>query len=66
MDYDTIDKKIFWSVFNYLKFHIMIYFVKYIWDYGCAINYDMAYNKAIYKYLFKVFYGWTNKKKYEL
>lgn len=30
------------------------------------INYDIAYNKAIYKYFLKVFYNKTNKKKYNL
>ncbi len=40
-------------------------FVKYIRDYGSAINYDTAYSEVAYKYLFKAFYGRTNKKEYE-
>ena len=43
----------------------MIHFVKYIQDYGSAINYDTAYSKAAHKYLLKAFYGQTNKKEYE-
>lgn len=52
----SIDVKIFWSIFNYLKFDTMTYFIKYIWDYKNEINYDTAPNKAAYKYLLKVFY----------
>lgn len=58
--------KLFQSTVNNLKFYAMIYFVKYIWDYSSAINYDTVYNKTVYKYLFKTFYRKTNKKKYKL
>ena len=43
----------------------MTHFVKCIWDYGSAINYDTAYSKIAYQYFFKAFYGQTNKKKYK-
>ena len=43
----------------------MTNFVKYIRDYGSAINYDMVYNKGFHKYLPKIFYWRTNKKEYE-
>ena len=56
-NHHPIDAKLFRPTFNYPKFHAMTYFVKYIQDYKSAINYDMAHNKAIYKYLFKAFYG---------
>ena len=60
-----IDAKLFQPTFNYLKFHSIIHFVKCILDYGSAIIYNMVYSQTSYKYLLKVFYGWTNKKKYE-
>lgn len=44
----------------------MTYFVKYIQDYENAINHDITNSKAAYKYLFKVFYRRTNKKKFKL
>ena len=43
----------------------MTHFVKYIRDYGSAINYDTAHSEAAHKYLLKAFYGRTNKKEYE-
>ena len=30
------------------------------------VNYNIAYSKMAYKYLFKAFYNSTNKKKYKL
>ena len=42
----------------------MSYFVQCIQDYDNAVNYNTAYSKAAHKYLFKVFYNRTNKKKY--
>ena len=53
-------------IFNYPKFHIMNQFVQCIWDYGSAVNYNIAYSKAAYKYLFKVFYNRPNKKEFNL
>ncbi len=61
-----IDTKLFQPTFNYPKFHAMTYFVKYIRDYGSAINYDIAHSEAAHKYLLKAFYEQTNKKEYEL
>ncbi len=61
-----IDAKLFQPTFNYPKFYAMTHFIKCIRDYESAINYDMAYSEAAHKYLFKVFYGQTNKKEYEL
>lgn len=43
----------------------MIHFVKYIWDYGSVINYNMAHSETAHKYLLKVFYGRSNKKEYK-
>ncbi len=60
-----IDAKLFQPTFNYPKFYAMTYFVKYIWDYGSAINYDTTHSEAAHKYLFKALYGWTNKKEYK-
>lgn len=65
-NYYTIDAKLFQQTFNCLKFHVRIYFVKCIWHYRSAINNNMAYNKAVYKYFFKVLYKQTNKKKHKL
>ena len=61
-----INLKLFQLTFNYPKFYIMTHFVKFIWDYKSAINYDKAYSKTAHKYLLTTFYGWTNKKEYEL
>lgn len=65
-NYCLIDTKLHQLTFNYSKFHAISYFVQYIWDYNSSVNYYTAYNKAIYKYLFKVFHNKTNKKKFEL
>ena len=51
---------------NNLKFYAITYFVKYIQNYGSAINYDTAHSEAAYKNLHQVFYGQTNKKEYKL
>ncbi len=64
-NYRPINAKRFRPTFNYPKFRTMTHFVKCIRDYGSAINYDTAYSEAAHKYLFKAFYGRTNKKKYE-
>ncbi len=61
----SIDAELFRPTFNYAKFHAMTHFVKYIRDYGSAINYDTAHSEAAHKYLLKTFYGPTNKKDYE-
>ncbi len=60
-----IDAKLFRPTFNYSKFHAMTHFVKCIRDYESAINYNTVHSKAAHKYLLKVFYGQTNKKKYK-
>ena len=65
-NYHLINLKPFQSVFNYLKFYAIIYFIYYIWDYSNIIYYDIIYSEMIYKYIFKVFYNLINKKKYEL
>lgn len=44
----------------------MVHFVKYIQDYGSALNYDIAQNKIVHKHFFRAFYRRTNKKKYKL
>ena len=43
----------------------MSYFIKYIQDYDSIINYDIAHNKAAYKYFFNIFYNKKNYKKYK-
>ena len=60
-----IDVKLFQPTFNYQNFHTLIYFIKWIWDYGSIINYNTTYNKAAHKYFLKAFYRQTNKKEYE-
>ena len=64
--YRPIDSKLCGSNFNYPKFHAISHFVQYIWDYGSAVNYNTAYNKAAHKYLLRVFYNRMNKKEYNL
>ena len=61
-----IDVNLFWPIWNYLKFHAIIDFIKYIWDYGSIINYNTTLNKIAHKYSFQAFYRWINKKKYKL
>lgn len=61
-----IDVQLLWLIFNYSKFYAIHHFVKYIYKYRNAINYDTVYSKTAYKYLFKVFYKGENKKEYEL
>lgn len=39
----------------------LVYCIK---EYDSAKNYNTRYGKALYKYLFKVFYNQTNKKEY--
>ena len=63
--YQLIDFKQYWPIFNYLKFHIISHFVHYIWDCGSAINYNTAHNKAAHNHLFKPFYNKINKKEYK-
>lgn len=48
-NYCPINTKLFWPMSNYLKFHAMIHFIKYIQDYKSAINHDIEYNKAVHK-----------------
>ncbi len=62
--HQPIDSKLCPPTFNYPKFHAISYFVQYICDYGSAVNYNTAHNKAAHKYLLKAFYNRTNKKEY--
>lgn len=50
-------------MFNYLKLYAIIYFIQYIQNYDSTINHNIVYNKIVYKYLLKIFYRQTNKKK---
>ena len=59
-----IDSKLCQPMFNYPKFHIVIHFAQYIWDYDSNVNYDTVHSKAAHKYLLKAFYNRTNKKEY--
>ena len=61
-----IDFKICQPTFNYPNFYALSHFIQCIWDYSNVVNYDTAYSKAAYKYLFKTFYNQTNKKGYNL
>ena len=40
------------------------HFVQCIWNFGSAVNYNIAYSKAAHKYLLKAFYNKTNQKEY--
>ena len=62
----SINSKLCWPTFNYLKFHVISHFVQCIWDYGSAVNYDTAHSKVAHKYFLKMFYNRTNKKEYDL
>lgn len=60
-----IDANLFRPMFNYLKFYTIIYFIKCLQNYRSAMNYNIGYNQAAYKYFLKAFYKWTNKKEYK-
>lgn len=62
--YRPINSKLCQPTFNYFKFHAISHFVQYIWNYGNTVNYNIAHSKAVHKYLLKVIYNKTNKKKY--
>lgn len=64
-NHSLIITKLFCPTFNYLKFHVIIYLIKYIKNYGNTINNNIIQSKIPYKYLFKVFYKQTNKEKYK-
>ena len=59
-----VDSKLCQPTFNYPKFHSVTHFAQCIRDYSSPVNYDIAHSKATYKYLLKVFYNRTIKKKY--
>lgn len=61
-----INFKLCQTTFNYPKFYIINYYVKYILDDSSAINYDITYSKAAHKYLLKAFCKRINKKNYKL
>ncbi len=63
--YRPINSKLCRPTFNYPKFLAIGHFVQCIWDYGSALNYNIAYRKAAQMYLFKAFYNRTNKKEYK-
>lgn len=54
--YYLIDAKPLWPKFNYSKFYTISYFIKCICKYKSVVNYNIAHNEAVHKYLFKVFY----------
>ena len=64
--YWSINSKLYWPTFNYLKFNAISYIVLCIWDYGGAINNNTAHSEATHKYLLKAYYNRTNKKEYNL
>ena len=64
--YQFIDSKLYQPTFNYPKFYIISDFIKCIWDYGSAVNYNIAYSEAVHKYLFQAFYNKRNKIEYKL
>ena len=61
-----INPKLCQPPLNYPKFYAISHFIQCIWDYSHAVNYNTAYNKAMYKYFLKVFYNRINKKEYDL
>lgn len=48
-----------------MKFYTITYFIKYIQDYGNAINYNTVHSEVAHKYSFNTFYRQTNKKEYK-
>lgn len=65
-NHSLINTKLLRPTFHYPKFYIMTHFLKSIWDYRSAINYDTTYSEAAKKYFFEAFYGRINKKEYKL
>ncbi len=61
-----INPKQYRPTFNHPKFYAISHFVQYIWNYGSVLNYNIAYSKAVHKYLLKTFYNRINKKEYDL
>lgn len=53
--YRFIDAKLHQLTFKDPKFYTISYFIQYIKDYDSLVNYDIAYNKAAYKYFSKLF-----------
>ncbi len=64
--YLSINSKLYWSTFNYLKFYAISYFIQCIWNYSSVVNNNTAYSEGTYKFFLKAFYNKTNKKEYEL
>ena len=64
--HQLIDSKLCQPTFNYPKFYAISHFIWYIWNYGNAVNYDIAHSEAAHKYLLKAFYNKINKKEYDL
>lgn len=54
--YCSINTKIFYHHFNYLKFDAIIHFFKYINDYESVVHYDITHSEAAHEYLFKAFW----------
>ena len=61
-----IDSKLCHPIFNYFKFYPISQFVKYIWDYSHAINYNITHSEVAHKYLLKALYNMTIKNEYNL
>ena len=47
--------------FNIFKLHVMIHYVTFIRLYDSVRNFDIVYEKAIHKFLLKVFFVMTNR-----
>lgn len=63
--YWLINAKLCQLIFNYPKFLPISHFVRWIWDYCNAVNYDTAQSEMAHKHYFKVFYNRINKMGYE-
>ena len=64
--YWPINSKLWQPTFNCPKFYTISHFVQYIWNYSSVVNYNIAYSKAMHKYLLKAFSNKTSKKEYKL
>ena len=49
------------TYFNILKLHVITYYIIFIQLYDSVQSFDIAYKKAIYKFLLKIFFVMTNR-----
>ena len=61
VDFRSVFKKIEKNHFNFFKFYVMSYYIKFIQLYNNVDQFDISHIKTIHKYLIKIFYQRTNK-----